>query len=134
MLYLPHIIYHSAYAKQSEAKTWLTAIYYAQKAYFSRTNTYAGGPDAFKLINWEPAGQNRYAYYCQGAMIPSKLPELYARFNYGRNWHWPVKTVTATSKTGFTCMAVGNLDNDEMLDVWSINDEKVLVNDQSDVH
>jgi len=132
ILFIPNYFKWSAKAKQSEAKFSLGQIYVAQQAYFSRTNTYASGPDAFKLINWEPAGQNRYAYYCQGAVILNRLP-IGVDFTHGREWRWPVETFPASSRTGFTCMAVGNIDNDETLDVWSINDAKILLNDQSDV-
>ncbi|OGP58275.1 MAG: hypothetical protein A2V67_20570 [Deltaproteobacteria bacterium RBG_13_61_14] len=122
----------SAKSPQSEAKTNLGAIYMAQLSYFSDHLTYAGGSDTFKLINWEPAGQNRYAYYCQGAMIPNKNTRYLKEPPLpGRNW--PVDQVPATSDTGFTCMAVGNIDNDDTLDVWSINDSKILRNDLNDI-
>jgi len=128
---VPNFLKYSSPAKVSEAKTNLGAIYVAQLSYFSRTNTYAGGPDTFKIINWEPAGQNRYAYSCQGAMIPNKL-SLGIHYTPMPDGRWPVATKPQSSKTGFTCMAVGNIDNDETLDVWSINDGKILRNDQND--
>jgi type IV pilus assembly protein PilA len=118
--------------KNSEAKANLGAIYAAQLYYFSNTNTYAGGPDTFKLIQWEPSGQNRYVYYCQGVMIPNKL-SMHIDYVPSPEGRWPVDLKPQSSKTGFTCMAVGNIDNDETLDVWSINDAKILVNDQSDI-
>jgi len=129
---IPNLTRFAAPSKQSEFKTNLGAIYVAQLSYFSNTNTYASGPDAFKLLQWEPAGQNRYAYYCQGAMIPNKLP---MNINYTPlpDGRWPVALKPASSKTGFTCMAVGNIDNDETLDVWSINDGKILRNDLNDI-
>lgn len=125
--------------RQSEAKTNLGAIYVAQLSYFSNANTYASGPDAFKLLQWDPVGQNRYAFYCQGTMIPGKPPKRW-QFWLIRNYplpsdsNWPVALKPASSKTGFTCMAVGNIDNDETLDVWSISDGKILRNDLNDLN
>jgi len=129
---IPNFFKYAAKDKRTEAKTYLAAIYIAQQSYFSDANTYASGPDAFNLLKWESPGQNRYAYYCQGAMIPNKLSMRidYTPMPDGR---WPVTTKPQSSKTGFTCMAVGNVDDDSDLDVWSINDAKILRNDQSDV-
>jgi type IV pilus assembly protein PilA len=122
----------SAKAKQSEAKANLGAIYQAQLAYFSRTHTYTAGEGAFRILNWEPAGQNRYAYYCQGAMIPNKL---LMRIDYvpKPDGRWPITAKPQSSQSGFTCMAIGNMDNDDTLDVWSINDSKILRNDLNDI-
>jgi len=129
--------YSAKRSGQSEAKTNLGAIYVAQLSYFSNTNTYASGPDTFNLIRWEPAGQNRYAYYCQGAMIPNKLPlrwKFWLIRDYPRpsDSNWPVDIKPASSKTGLTCMAVGNIDNDSDLDVWAIIDAKILTNPAND--
>jgi len=118
-------------AKQSEAKTNLGAIYEAQRAYFSDHNTYAGGDQAFQILGWEPLGQTRYAYYCDSAVIPNLLGRAEIPMP---NKNWPVETKPASSQTGFTCMAVGNDDIDETLDVWSINDAKILRNDLNDVN
>jgi hypothetical protein len=119
-------------SSQSEAKTNLHAISMAQLSYFSLTNTYASGADAFQLMNWEPAGKTKYAYFCGSDLISNKLQW---KLGYLRtpDHDWPVDLKPASSKTGFTCMAVGNVDNDEKLDVWSINDAKNLVNEQSDI-
>jgi len=124
---IPNFLKFNAKAKNSEAKTNLGAIYVAQLSYFSNANTYAGGPHVFTLINWEPAGQNRYAYYCQGAWIPNKLPAGGARVPEPGDI-WPYEIKPESSKTGFTCMAVGNIDNDDTADVWTINDAKILRN------
>ena len=117
--------------KSYEAKTSLEAIYVAQMAFFSQYHTYAGSPKAFELINWRPASPHFYAYYCDTAIIANKLP-------LGREMplpdqNWPVELKPHSSRIGFTCMAVGNIDNDPNLDVWSINDAKILSNEQNDV-
>ena len=128
---IPNFLKFQAKAKGHEAKTYLGAIYLAQTAYYSQAGTYPAGPNAFELMNWKPPGGTRYAYYCDTAVIANKLP-------MGRemplpDMDWPVKLKPRSSRTGFTCMAVGNVDNDPDLDVWSINDAKVLTNEQNDV-
>ena len=129
---IPYFLRLNAKATQSEAKTNLGVIYRSQLEYFSRTNTYASGEKAFEILNWNPPGQNRYAYYCDTAVIANKLPIGSGGMPLPDE-DWPVELKPQSSQTGFTCMAVGNIDNDWMLDVWSINDAKVLRNDQDDV-
>jgi len=118
-------------AKQSEAKSNLAAIYQAQLSYFSQTNTYAGGKNAFKLIGWKPSGQNRYAYYLGDSFVPN-LSGVEIPFRPGADWPFP--TQPESSKTGFTALAIGDVDADECLDLWIINDQKVLNNKISDIN
>ena len=115
---------------QSEAKTNLGAIYAAQQFYYSNANTYAAGADVFQKINWKPAGMNRYAYYCNSSVIPNKIGEFKLPLP---DKNWPVKERPKSSQTGFTCMAIGNIDSDDTLDVWSINDNKNLENLLNDI-
>jgi len=119
--------------KQSEAISNLKSIYIAQLSYFSNNNTYSGGAKAFQHMNWLPAGENLYAYYCGGDIIPNKLP-MGDRKNppLPKDEDWPVEIKPASSHTGFTCMAIGNIDNDPQLDVWVINDAMNLTNPLND--
>jgi Tfp pilus assembly protein PilE len=110
-----------------EAKSNLAAIYVAQQLYFSRYNHFAAStPDktCFQLIDWEPAGQNRYRYYCDTSVILEKISLR------GCN---PVPPHADVSKMGFTVYAIGNIDNDDQCDVWSINDAKIMVNVENDI-
>ena len=127
---IPNFFRYHAKAKQSEAKTNLGAIYVAQQRYFSQTGGYASGDEVFQLIQWDSQGQNRYSYYCDDAVILNKLP-LGRSFDPRQDW--PVAQAPSSSASGFTCMAVGNIDNEPTLDIWSINDAKVLTNDLDDV-
>jgi hypothetical protein len=124
---IPNTIKFAGFAKQKEGETNLGAIYFAQISYFSRTNTYAGGPEAFKLINWEPVNQNRYAYFCGDQEIENNLPEKGVGIPSLQQIEMMVSIQPQSSKTGFTCMAAGNIDNDNFWDVWMINDHKELV-------
>jgi len=112
-----------AKARQSEAKTNLGAIYVAQLAFYSNYNRYG---KTFKEINWEPAGQNLYSYFLSDEVINSKrggptwLPDGMESINYN-------------PKKEFRAMAVGNIDSDNTLDVWTIDEKKVLVNLINDI-
>ncbi len=114
------------HSKQSEAKHNLGAIYTAQVAYFGEYGTYASSgiidgqhTNAFQLINWEPLGQNRYAYYCDTGAIASK-PES--------NECNLLPHLITSSREGFTACAVANIDTDDFCDVWCVNDDKILRN------
>lgn len=109
---------HHGKAPQSEAKTNLGAIFTTQVSYFGETGTYAGGPEAFSLLHWEPEGMSKYAYFCGDDFLPNTKREPIPASER------PVQV--GTSATGFTCAAVGNIDNDPDLDYWLINDAKVI--------
>ena len=126
----PNFFRYAACASSKEAQANLRVIYLAQLVYFSRSNTYAGGGEAFKLMNWDRGG-HRYAYYCDRAVISNRLPLGIEKIPMPDE-DWPVDLKPRSSQTGFTCMAVGNLDNDPELDVWAINNDKVLTRVFSD--
>jgi Tfp pilus assembly protein PilE len=105
-------------ARQSEAKHNLGEIFTAQVAYFAYNHTYAGGEKCFRDLVWALEGDNLYAYYCGDDHIENK-----------KGTRCPVPGVEhGISDSGFTIMAVGNVDEDPECDVWIINDAKVLTN------
>lgn len=130
LLTVPQSLRFSARAMQSEARTNLGAIYTVQQSYFSNSGTYAGGPAAYELLNWGPAGGSLYAYYCGEAMIENTKGITVTQRPGG---DWPNQLVPESSVSGFTCMAVGNVDNDPYMDVWAIDDAKRVHNVMDDV-
>lgn len=116
---IPDFLKMQAKSKQAEAKMNLGGVYVAQIAYFAEWSTFAGGSDAFNRLGWEPKSTitARYVYMMDNDMIspvkggPASLPA-------------PI----ATTKGGFTAMAAGNIDNDVFVDVWGINDRKIIKN------
>jgi len=152
---IPNFLKFQAKARQAEAKSNLSAIYVAQLAYFSNTNTYANtiaapaivtcmmdgttvlfvdnitnaGTGCFCAMNWKPAGQTRYTYQCGTAthIIDAKLgTSLYAA---GCS---PVITTNSTD-VSFIAAAVANVDSDPEPDCWSINELKALKNEMNDI-
>jgi type IV pilus assembly protein PilA len=151
---IPNFLKFQAKAKQAEAKSNLSAIYVAQVAYFSNTNTYADtiappavntcmmdgatvlyentpndGSGCFCAMNWKPAGQTRYTYQCGNNthIIDSKLgtPQYV--------WDCPPVITTSSTDISFIAAAVGNVDGDVYPDCWSINELNALKNEFNDI-
>jgi protein-S-isoprenylcysteine O-methyltransferase Ste14 len=117
--------------RHSEAKTNLGAIFTCQVAYFAENNTYAGGEKAFYNLAWSPEGDNLFAYYCGRDIIFNLKGE---KIDLRPETNWPYDVKPEVSSTAFTCMAIGNIDSDPILDLWLINDSRTLMNVVSDAH
>lgn len=106
---------------QDEAKTNLGVIFVCELSYFGEYNTYG---HSFGLIGWKPEIKNRYAYFLGNDAIQAKE---------GGPYRMPKGVKSIVSNSAFTAVAVGNIDGDPTLDVWTINDQKELVNVVNDV-
>jgi type II secretory pathway pseudopilin PulG len=137
----PSILRFDARAKQSEAKQNLQAIYAAYQSYHSKYGTYPTSPsiqvgsttyNCLNIVGWEPKGQLRYAYECEGTRV------YWPGWDMGRSAYYiydkcsPPITTHAT-KDSFTIAACGNIDADATLDEWTIDDSKHLRNVVDDV-
>ena len=87
-------------ARQTEAKTNLSAIYTAQKIYFTLNQSYTKDINELDLS----LAQGLYTYTIQDA-----------------------------STSTFKAQAEGNIDDDEALDIWTIEQNKILFNDKDNV-
>ena len=87
-------------ARQTEAKTNLSAIYTAQKIYFTLHQSYTKDINELDLS----LAQGLYTYIIQDA-----------------------------STSTFKAQAEGNIDDDEALDIWTIEQNKILFNDKDNV-
>jgi len=115
------ITYQERFALQEEVQTNLNAIYVAELAYFSNANTYAPN---FWMINWYPLADHYYAYFLPQETIQPDITQPYSL---------PAGLAPAVDFLDFTAVAVGNIDCDTVLDVWTINDAKVIENLVNDV-
>ena len=105
-LAIPRFFRAATKSKQSEAREVLKQVYTMQRAYFVEHETYtlngvtasAAAPTAFSSIAIE--------------IMPS------ARYTY-------VMTATATT---FSCVATANLDDDAIIDTWTISQTGTLLN------
>ena len=131
MFGIPAIIGMDWPAQASEARMNLIAIYENERIYHDKYGDYAGGADAFKLINWDPEGNNLYQYFLGEDTIKNRRRSHY---DYHPQGAWPFTISPEVSEDGFTAMAMGNLDNDECPDVWTINESKELIHIVDDWH
>ncbi|RMH06731.1 MAG: prepilin-type N-terminal cleavage/methylation domain-containing protein [Nitrospirae bacterium] len=116
---IPNFMRYQARAKQTEAKTNLVAIHTGEIAYFAENNTYI---DDFNAIGFAVTGSSQRYYYELGKAKSGKLPP-----------GCTASTLDQVSPTGFTAVAIGNIDGDPTCDVWTINEQKTLVNVINDV-
>ncbi len=120
---IPNFLKFQARAKQSEAKTNLKAMFTASKAHFAEKSTLACG-----MCGFAPEKNNMYTYWAatdgttvtsqpntKGAAVTTQSPDV-----------TPAEVTVATGV--FTHGAAGNIDSDDFLDGWMINDANELAN------
>jgi type IV pilus assembly protein PilA len=126
---IPNFLKFQAKSKQSEAKTNLKAIYTAETSYYGENNCY----NSFADINWQPVGAARYTYDLADASGVTVKPVTGAMAIAGS----PVVTLVSDGQVvtdnNFTAAAQGNIDSDPDTDRWTITDNNVLFNNNSDV-
>ncbi len=116
---IPNFLQYQAKAKQSEAKRNLVAIHTGEIAYFAEHNNYI---DDFNAIGFSVTGSSQRYYYELGNASSGTLPP-----------GCTASTLDNISTGGFKAAAVGNIDGDATCDVWTIDDQKNLVNVTNDV-
>ena len=105
-LAIPRFMTSAAKSKQSEPKQLLKQIYSMQRAYFMLNDSYclngvtasAAAPTAFSIIHVEIMTNARYSF------------------------------AMASGVNTFTCTATANIDDDVIIDTWTMNDAGILVN------
>jgi len=96
----------------AEAKRNLIVYQALQTKYFEKNRRYASN---FEELDWRPGGQKNYAYYMTPVMYIQPL---------GKSYTLPETVEPEVSDTGYVFAAVGNIDQDQDLDVWTIKPEK----------
>ena len=101
VLAYPNLEKYLKRARQTEAKTNLSAIYTAQKIYFTLHQSFTKDINvlALSLAQGDP-----YTF-----------------------------TIQEASKSTFKAQAEGNIDDDDALDIWTIDQNKILFNDNDNV-
>ena len=116
---IPNFLKYQARAKQSEAKANLAALHASEMAYFAEKNAYV---DDFNAIGFSVTGASQLYYYELGDSSSGTLPP-----------GCTASTLDNVSDTGFTAVATGNIDGDPTCDVWTIDENKTLLNVTNDV-
>jgi len=130
---IPTFMRYQARSRQAEGRTNLGAIFVSETAFFAGSGRYSGIPEiAFTLAGTT----NRYTYRsvstdANGAATPQPGDTINAAVGTVEAEGVPA---AASSTTGFTATAAGNLDNDPTVDQWHVNDVKqgLQVADQND--
>lgn len=155
----PKFLTFSCKAKQSEAKTNLSGLFTAEKAFFGERNHYTTD---LVSVQWTPDGSPTYAYGFASPTDAAPDPNLPDLDPTRRTTIDPRVAGTAYSlekmkadggralseedftrlapaatarKDSFLIVAIGNIDFDETLDVWTMDNERRLesvTNDCSD--
>lgn len=137
----PNFARYQSKARQSEAKIALSAIYGAEKSFYSEYSAYAGGLDA---VGYSPEGQKRFYTVGFSAAHTASVSGFsgvlstnpsYARTNFPAAWTTCSPSVTPSYPTGavtdpqaFTAAASGQIRDATACDLWTINDTKLLSN------
>lgn len=119
---IPNFLAYQARAKQSEAKTNLGGIYTSEVGFFGEYNRYEAD---FATLGYAIAGQtSKYRY-----SLNANTTGIGALTTGGTGTNCTFAAATsAVSPTGFTASAIGNIDNDQACDMWTMNDVKALTN------
>ena len=129
MLIYFSLIVSSARSRWEPAKSDLASIATGHIAYYTENGEWPGTngkSNVFNLIGWSSRSKTIYAYYCEGDIIPPTDKNY--QFDYPQpDQDWPFSVKPEVSANGFTCMAVGNIDYDDDLDVWVINQQKIPI-------
>ena len=144
---IPNFIKFQARSKQSEAKANLKAMFTAEKAWIQEKDAYNSGTN---IVGFSPERNNRYAYYLDSTSAIEQrqvaiLPTIPAGTVYTAiamdTFKWAAGavfasnialtspclvaalglTTNASAQPVFTGQAVGNIDTDTVLDVWTIS-------------
>lgn len=152
---VPNYQKFTAKSKQSEAKSNLSALYSAERAFFAEWQTYN---TRFSVVGYAPTGMLRYqhGFLTDFATLPSNYPATAPSGVAGDSstLAWctqgggaptngcnvqtvpvaplalPASTATATT---FTAAATGDIDGDASMDTWTMNENKVLDLTVSDI-
>jgi type IV pilus assembly protein PilA len=130
---IPNFLRFQAKSKQSEAKTNLGGIFTAEISYFGEHNFFGN----FGEIAWAPTGTPRYTFV-SGAFTQvgtgTLTPTPGGTDNAGNTTPYALTHATpARSDNAFLIGAAGNIDNDPVIDEWTITDQRVLLNVWDDV-
>ena len=140
LLFLPNVHCYSCKSRQSEAKTNLSGIFTAEKAFFGMHGRYTA--DLHELP-WLPDGSPLYLYgfTTSGSAATTTADPRLTGFSrakmktlHGRDLVPADLPPSFVTTTGFRAFAVGDIGSDyvEDLDVWSIDETKQLRNTSND--
>jgi type IV pilus assembly protein PilA len=127
---IPNFLKYQSRAKQSEAKTNLKGLWVAQKSHFAETGRYC---TTFQECGWEPEKGARYIYLLGSEALGGDAAESYSMLRMRASAELTELGIQPeVRQDGFLLVAVGNIDSDTDLDVWTIGPDNVLNNVKND--
>ena len=117
---IPNFLSFVSKTRRSEVKSNLTAIYKSEISYFGENDTFS---PSFAAIRWIPLG-NAYYTYTLGF-------EEWGKDNTANPK--PASVVPVANDNGFLAYGWGNIDFDNDVDVWNIDEMNTMVNSVSDI-
>ena len=108
----------TAKSRQTEVKYNLSAIYKAEISWYGE---HAAFDNSFNAIGWSPDGVCVYSYSVGGEVSGKNPPDV-------RSVGTPM-----AGDSSFSAYGWGNIDNDQTIDVWHIDEQNNLVNDVDDL-
>lgn len=125
---VPNFLKFQAKAKQSSVKSGLRSLFTSQMAYFAENGRYCR---SFQECGMSDAylADGPYMYFI-GDDVLSSQPSYEVQQAYDLMNDLGITPVV--TDTGFVIVAVGNIDTDSDLDVWTIDDSNLLYNVVSD--
>jgi prepilin-type N-terminal cleavage/methylation domain-containing protein len=119
-LAIPNFLSFVVKTRRTEVKTNLEGIYKAETSYFGEKDLYS---NSFVEIRWVPVGAAYYTY-------------TLGNENFGKDVAVnppPASVVPVATDNEFKAFGWGNIDTDSQIDVWHIDQGRVLVNDDDDL-
>ncbi len=119
-------------SRTSVAKSNLVEISFAQMQYHNQYQSYAGGKDAFKDLEFKTYGPAYYySYFLDQDVFLEKSGD---DPKFSPDKEWPFSAKPSSGENAFLAFAVGEIDSDPCPDVWTINEEKELVHLVNDIN
>jgi type IV pilus assembly protein PilA len=116
---IPNFMRFQARARQSEAKANLKAVFTSTRSVFAEQGRLTCG-----FCGFQPEAQNRYTYRTNNGTAEVSIA---GTSSTAAASNAPDAAVTTTTGQ-FTANAVGNIDGDDFVDEWAINDNNELCN------
>ena len=116
LIKLPGYLKFKQYEKQGKARKNLEQIYDKEMDYFRLHHKFA---ESFSELDWKPEMDEVYTYFIGKDSIQS---------GQGTHYGLPPDIKSFSNDTNFQAVAVGNIDHDATMDIWSINEKKAISN------
>jgi type IV pilus assembly protein PilA len=117
---IPNYLHFVSKSRRTEAKSNLEAIYKAELSYFGEYDRFS---QDFNVIRWRPEGVSYYTYSLGGGTLGKSLAQN----------PQPASITPFANDNSYAAYAWGNIDNDNTIDIWRIDENKNLLSEVNDL-